>query len=295
MQVPPLDLFAVIGFNGSVKSGFVLHPGDKHVIYPLGAAIIIKSLADGSQVFLNQNGHDDVVTCLALSSTGKYLASGQRTLMNGTASIIIWDLESFSIHKRLLLHKGSVQDLSFSKREKYLVSLGGRDDNKVVVWDVASGESICGAPASVDTSTTIRWSSTRDDTFITAGNYSIRSWSLDAALKKLKPIDIQVGQLQRVFNSICCDPADEFIYAGTKSGDIIKIGFDFKLMKDVGPKKRPFSLGVSSVICLADGLTSSPFLLPLLYFLLFFCFFCCFCCFCCCCLKSLKTSFGLIS
>jgi WD40 repeat protein len=29
-----------------------------------------------------------------------------------------------------------VQDLAFSPNEKYLATLGGRDDNKLVLWDV---------------------------------------------------------------------------------------------------------------------------------------------------------------
>lgn len=248
-----LELSGVIGFNGSVPNGFILHPADKHIIYPLGSTVVVKCLADNSQVFLSKNGHDDVITCLALSSTGKYLATGQRTIQGSPATIIIWDMETFSIHKKLALHKGAVQDLSFSRREQYLATLGGRDDNKIAVWDVASGEAVCGAPASLDTSNLVRWSNTRDDTFITAGNFALRHWSFDAAERRLKPTDVQVGQFKRVFSSISCDAADEFLYAGTKSGDIMKVGADFKLMKDMGPKKRPFSLGVTAVMTTAAG------------------------------------------
>jgi hypothetical protein len=64
--------------------------------------------------------------------------------------------------------------------------LGARDDNKVVVWDVSTGEAICGAPASLDSSVTIRWSNSRDDTFTTAGNYTLRNWNFSHAEKRLK-------------------------------------------------------------------------------------------------------------
>jgi hypothetical protein len=88
---------------GKIASGFLLHPGDKHVIYPLGSTIIVKSLADGSQIFLQKDGHTDIVTCLALSSSGKFLASGQRTLQGSLAPIIIWDMETFTAYKKLVL------------------------------------------------------------------------------------------------------------------------------------------------------------------------------------------------
>lgn len=45
------------------------------------------------------------VSCLALSKSGRYLASGQITYMGFTADIIIWDLESRQLLHRMALHK----------------------------------------------------------------------------------------------------------------------------------------------------------------------------------------------
>ena len=36
----------------------------------------------------------------------------------------------------LKLHKVLIQSLSFSADEEYLASLGGQDDNQLVVWEV---------------------------------------------------------------------------------------------------------------------------------------------------------------
>jgi WD40 repeat protein len=38
---------------------------------------------------------------------------------------------------RFKLHKVHIQSLSFSKDEKYLASLGGQDDNNLVIWEVS--------------------------------------------------------------------------------------------------------------------------------------------------------------
>jgi cilia- and flagella-associated protein 52 len=40
--------------------------------------------------------------------------------------------------QRLKLHKVLIQSLSFSHDEKYLASLGGQDDNTLVIWDVST-------------------------------------------------------------------------------------------------------------------------------------------------------------
>lgn len=61
--------------------GLILHPGDQHLIYPLGSTIVLKNLLKNTQTFLQRGGHNSTVSCLALSRSGKYLASGQVTHM----------------------------------------------------------------------------------------------------------------------------------------------------------------------------------------------------------------------
>lgn len=46
------------------------------------------------------------------------------------------------VHK-LVLHKGKIQDVTFSHDEKYVATLGGRDDNKLVIWDVVRRPVAC--------------------------------------------------------------------------------------------------------------------------------------------------------
>ena len=64
--------------------------------------------------------------------------------------------------KRLRLHKVMVQALDFSYNGKYLASVGGSDDNNLVIWNVANGKAICGSPAAHDTALTVKWMNTSD-------------------------------------------------------------------------------------------------------------------------------------
>ena len=68
------------------------------------------------------------------------MASGQITYMGFTADIIVWDFHERKMIHRLSLHKVKVQALAFSPDEKYLASLGGQDDNQLVVWEVSSNQ-----------------------------------------------------------------------------------------------------------------------------------------------------------
>ena len=140
-----LPLESVVGFAGKVGGGLVLHPNGKTMAYPLGATIVVKELGDTAFVLFLQ-GHNDEVSCLAISRDGAFLASGQITNMGFSADIIVWDLHTRTIVHRMSLHKVKVAELSFSHDGRYLASLGGQDDNSLVIWDVETGNAICGTP-----------------------------------------------------------------------------------------------------------------------------------------------------
>eukprot|EP01083_Nonionella_stella_P250775 865977_1 len=259
-----LKLEVVIGFAGSVPHGLILHPDDKHIIYPLGSTIVVKNVLKGTQRFLDKGGHDDDVSCLSLSRSGKFLATGQSTHMGFAAKAIVWDLTTGKALHTLQLHKGKVQDLAFSFDEKYLATLGGPDDNKLVIWNVESGEPVCGSPAANDSAHTVRYLKNSNDILVTGGNYNCRVWQFDLPNRKIRPTDCQLGQIKRVINCICIDDNDENMFCGTQSGDLLKINIESKLFKDLGPKRcppdarvpkkqRPFSMGIKSILLAGDG------------------------------------------
>lgn len=65
--------------SGRVPFGLKLHPDKKYLIYPLGSLVILKRTDDGKQEFLH--GHSNNVSCISLSKSGVYIASGQVNVM----------------------------------------------------------------------------------------------------------------------------------------------------------------------------------------------------------------------
>lgn len=166
---------------------------------------------------------------------------------------MIWNLETFEVVHRLNCHKGKIQDLAFSPNEKYLATLGGRDDNKIVMWDVESGAAICGATAANETCNTIRFFNHSDYMFVTGGHYNLRVWAFDVQNRKIRPSDCQLGQLKRVINSISIDEEDKFMYCGTATGDLLQVSLGPNLFKAAGPAKKPFQLGITCVLRTKKG------------------------------------------
>ena len=103
---------AVIGFNGGVIDGLILHPDNETLIFPLGSQIVIRNVLTRQDQFLK--GHTNYINSLTLSKNGRYLGSGQKTYSGFKADNIIWDLQSISLIHIFSFHKYLIQSLSFS-------------------------------------------------------------------------------------------------------------------------------------------------------------------------------------
>mmetsp|Transcript_1070 Transcript_1070/g.3018 ORF Transcript_1070/g.3018 Transcript_1070/m.3018 type:complete len:620 (-) Transcript_1070:134-1993(-) len=252
MSEAELELQAVIGFKGTVPGALILHPDQEHLIFPLGCTIVLRNLIKKTQSFLQ--GHDNQVNCITVSPSGRLLASGQKTFMGFPADVIIWDFDQRMEVHRLSLHKVAVSSLSFSCNETFLATLGGQDDNSLVIWDVESGTAICGTPAATETAQTVKFFNHDEFSLVTGGNYHIVKWDFDKPNKKLRSQVVGVGQLKRVCTNVLIDENDENLYCGTQTGDILAVVLRASgaAFKQVVPKKC-FSLGVTATAFLKDG------------------------------------------
>lgn len=246
-----LDILAVIGFKGDTTNGLILHPDNEHIIFPLGSQVVVRNILTREQKYLR--GHDNDITVICVSRNGKYIATGQKTFSGFKADIIIWDFETGSLLHRLSIHKVLIQALSFSFNDHYLVSLGGSEDNYLIVWDVESGKALCGNTAGTDTVHSVLFFNTVDDRIVTCQNYSIKIWTIDYSAKKLKSIDVNFGNLRRIYTCISINSTDNIGYFGTKTGDVVEVDLINAIYKRIGPIKRLFSQGITTLQTLPNG------------------------------------------
>ncbi|XP_034044856.1 cilia- and flagella-associated protein 52 [Thalassophryne amazonica] len=249
-----LELEAVNGFNGQVYSGLIVHPDTEHLIYPLGPTIILKRIKDGKQEFFQ--GHTKNVCSISVSKSGSYIASGQVNSMGFKAPVIIWDYAQRVIYTHLELHKVKVESVSFSPSEKYLVSLGGLDDGRIIVWDIESQQAICACSSSAFSDViclTLKYSNTNDNMFVSAGNGPIIIWEIDLPNRRIRPTPCHAGKLKRKVKCIEITEDDEFMFCGTTSGDIIKFNLKTGLLNTFWPNKKKCSQGVQALKMLTSG------------------------------------------
>ena len=65
--------------TGNISGGIIVHPDGHHLIYSLGSTLIVKNLSTNEQSFLHEHTND--VSCISVSLSGHYIASGQSTHM----------------------------------------------------------------------------------------------------------------------------------------------------------------------------------------------------------------------
>lgn len=239
----------------------------------MGTSIVLKEIQSDKLAFLDGHSHD--ISSLDISHDGCRLASGQSNNIGMRADVIIWDLTEAKrqlelgnsmigdkcLIFRMKQHLTKVQACSFSCHDDYLATIGSPDDNALVIWDVATGEAICGAPAGPDTATTCKWLNRRNDRLVTGGHFHARVWQVDYRSPKLYPIDAKLGTLRRIISSLTIQPDDQFAYFGTTSGDLIKVNIDrdeIRSYKDpntvipnmIGSSKVKITGGIDALVCI---------------------------------------------
>lgn len=91
-----------------------------------------------------------------------------------------------------------IQALAFSHDDEYLVSTGGQDDCKLVVWRVKTGIAICGSPVPYDYATAVKFFNYNANKLVTAGDYKLIVWDLDVPNRQLSPEDCDTGRNRRI-------------------------------------------------------------------------------------------------
>ncbi|XP_044157728.1 U3 small nucleolar RNA-interacting protein 2 [Bufo gargarizans] len=141
----PADIRLLRGHQGPITC-LVITPDDKHVFSGSKDCSIIKwSISDGKKVQKipggrkgcedKHIGHTAHILCMALSSDGKYLASGDRNKL-----IFIWNAETCQNLHKFQGHRDAVSALSFQKGTYQLFSAS--HDRSVKVWNVAENSYI---------------------------------------------------------------------------------------------------------------------------------------------------------
>ncbi|KAJ8985900.1 hypothetical protein NQ317_010657 [Molorchus minor] len=244
-DVGGLEIKGIIGFDGSTINGLFVHPDGKHIVYPLGNKVVIQNWITKKQDFLV--GHTNIISATAVSASGRYIASGQINHIGFKAMVIVWDFEKRALLSTYEQHKVRVEAVTFSKDDQYVITLGGRDCESVIIWDINKAQVICGTqvPRGIQGQATVVQAMTRRGAcFITAGDNHLAIWKVNRDARNVKSVDVLMTKLRRVILCLDINERDEYCYCGTTTGDVLKVRLNYHHDAEVlDPVKTPTVVG----------------------------------------------------
>mmetsp|Transcript_26011 Transcript_26011/g.69370 ORF Transcript_26011/g.69370 Transcript_26011/m.69370 type:complete len:677 (-) Transcript_26011:117-2147(-) len=211
-EMPPLELEHMMGFSEAGRGSVQFHPTEVDTMISFtGRLIVISNIKDPhQQEFLK--GHNEEITCLAISPLGNMLASGQVSstrVPNSEATVIVWDYKTrLPIYRLMELHDGiaftrnKVIQLAFSPDELFL---GGCDDNpkgaKLCVWQCQTGQLATIAKTGHRPSSFLAWGEVIPSTTKTKKNSAYKLMSANAHKVFLYTLDFDIYTMQYAISS----------------------------------------------------------------------------------------------
>jgi WD40 repeat protein len=222
-----LEFDHFIGIN-TINQGALFHPDGQKYIFSSGASVVIGDLLDPHlQHFLRK--HDDVITSIALSPKGRFIASGQR---GENTDVMVWDYERRELLYRFEEHDRAINGLAFSDDEKILASFS-ENDGIMILWDMSNGCIIVSSNKLPPSTSCLAFGGfvrdlKRRDTshyqLCTAGAEGILIWDIDpfqGDLSCFKLIGDVRATVNRHVTSLAFSSDKETLYGTTTSGDYL--------------------------------------------------------------------------
>jgi WD40 repeat protein len=245
--------------NTILSDGLCYHPNGENYVYCAGSSVVVGHLSNPqSQEFLR--GHDGPVTCISLSPSGRYLASGQE---GDRSDIYVWDFETkkkvFSFEE----HDYKIERVAFSDDERLLASIGSNEDGNLFFWDMSNGAIVAShAHMPKDTKCITFGGFIRDikrrDThryqMCSGGAQGLIIWDLDpysGELNSTKIVGDARATISRDITAITFSYDREYLFAATFSGDFLVVSMkSLKIVRAV-PATR---MGLCAIHALRDAI-----------------------------------------
>jgi WD40 repeat protein len=252
-----IELEHAIGCNVGFKNICHLHPGGKDYVKAVGGVVLVGDINNPhEQAFLQ--GHDDFITCVAVSHNGRYCASGSQ---GANSDVILWDLDS-----KTEVYKWEEQDhgidcVAFSHDDRFVFACGDAVDGRLFVYDTSTGYII--AWAQLNPKPTIALLAggmvkdiKRRDTHeyclaACGGRNQLTFWHLDDQTGDITAHPVgQSGKQQREFSCLAFTNDYEYLLVGTTTGDLAVV-----LMKNrvVQTFHHVCGGGVTTMVCIPEA------------------------------------------
>ncbi|KAM7540800.1 hypothetical protein Aperf_G00000033098 [Anoplocephala perfoliata] len=242
----------VLGFTATNNCSVALDAKNSVVFYTAGCVVVGESCETNTQ-FIVQSPTRKSLTCLDVSSDGKYIITGE----SGHQPMVrVWSGADGRQLGALGSHHFRISSVRLSPGPAtYIVSIGCQEDQTICVWDRVQFQKVASAKVSARVNAVAF--ADEGDFFVTVGIRHVRFWYLDlkkrSKVKETQPLKgrnaVLGDMLHNTFTDVCCclDPAEPggaLTLVLSQAGQLLQINAIRCVTKWV-------DLKVSSAVCMA--------------------------------------------
>nr|CDS33412.1 mitogen activated protein kinase binding protein [Hymenolepis microstoma] len=203
----------VLGFTATNNCSIALDTKNSTVFYTAGCVVVGESCISNFQ-FIVQSPSRKSLTCLDVSSDGKYIITGE----SGHQPMVrVWSRADGHQLGALASHHFRISSVRFSPGPAtYIISVGCQEDQTICVWDRTQFQKVACAKVSAKVNAVAF--ANDGEYFVTVGIRHVRFWYLEekkrSKVKETQPLkgrNAVLGDiLHNTFTDVCCclDPGE---------------------------------------------------------------------------------------
>ena len=233
-----LGLEFCIGLSLNSMNNIIFNKNSNWFAFTVNNKIIIENLkGERKQRIINSS--KDEISCLILSYDEKYILAGiGKKNRENYANIYIIETDNFSLIKQINFHPKGIQYISLSKDNKYLISLGTKEENSLCVWDFNTFNLIDMKTIKYNYFYSIIEDNENKLKFITCSFDTISFWELNEE-NKLENIDITLAEIlvniepknnEEFITGMNINKDNNYIILSTNKGNILILNNHQKIL-----------------------------------------------------------------
>ena len=134
------SIYKILGISSNNNFSITKNEINGLIAWICGSYVIFYDITTDSQVLIIKNINNKILSCIRLSNNGKYLITGEGKCNNGEICLyeIIKNGEKYNYKLMLsyVNHMHGIEKLFFFKEDKYILSIGDKEDGLINIMDL---------------------------------------------------------------------------------------------------------------------------------------------------------------
>jgi len=262
------QLEKIVGQRGDLKQSLAFDKENFEILYPLQKSFVVQKLEyipESGRISFGQQKIFKVdvneINCFKFSNG--IIVIGEKAAPGSWAKVLVLKKTISNVNEldytkymEYSFHLSSIESVDISKDLKYLASLGGPDDENMVISNLVTRKLVSKAVAQqtrAGKAKLIAFSPADSSIIVTAGNQTLRFSKITPNNSHLSYEDAKCSSLKKSISAIQFSSDGKILYCGTDSGEIAIFSIvDANLQSIISKLDKNQTLGPISCLNIVD-------------------------------------------